>query len=418
MGLMSRVWEKRSSLSNPDSWLTNWFGGGRGSATGINVTEMKALQSTAVFACVKILSETLASLPLHVYQRLPEGGKARAPNHYLYTILHDISNDEMTSFTLRETLMGHLALWGNAYAEIDWNESGEINGLWPLRPDKTKPRRDTVTKQMMYDVHLPDGQMVTLPAYRVLHIHGFSIDGLVGLNPIDYARESVALSLATQEYGAAFFGNGATPSGVLEHLGVLGETGRENLRDSMTEMHQGLNKAHRLMILEEGMTYKQIGIPPDTAQYLETRKFQVTDIARFYRIPPHMIADLERSTNNNIEHQGIEFVVHTIRPWLVRWEQTMLHKLFLPSERKKGFYIEFNVDGLLRGDYKSRQEGLRIARDSGIITRNEWRAMENMNPLTEDQINDTWRPVNMVPGDTPVDMAAAHAEAAKEVKKG
>lgn len=282
------------SFSTTDTgWISRFFSGGK-TATGVTVNEQTSLRATAVLACVKILSETIASLPLPVYKRLKPRGKERAPDHPLYHVLHDLANDEMTSFTWRETMESHIALWGNCYSEIEYDDMWRIRALWPLRPDRTYPERDPTTGRIIFKTTLSNGQGIILPQERVLHIPGLGFDGLKGYSNIAMAREAIGMSLAAEEYGARFFGNGANPGGILEHPGKLKEPDR--LREQWYEMHQGLSNQHRIAVLEEGMHYKQIGIPPEDAQFLETRKFQVTEIARIFRVPPHMIADLERAT--------------------------------------------------------------------------------------------------------------------------
>lgn len=393
-------------------WLSTF--GGR-SYAGTHVNERKALQVSAVMACVKILSETIASLPLPVYKKLRPRGKERELDHPLYDILHDQANGEMTSFTWREVMQVHLALWGNAYCEIEYDDMWYVKGLWPLMPDRTFPDRDRKSGQVVFRTTLPNGQGVTLPQERVLHIPGLGFDGLKGLSPISMAREGIGLAMATEEYGARFFGNGAKPGGVLEHPGQLSDPARTNLRQSWNEMHRGLNNTHRIAILEEGMKYQQIGIPPEDAQFLETRKFQVTDIARIYRIPPHMIADLEKATFSNIEHQSIEFVVHAIRPWVVRWEQTMNWKLLTPKERKK-FRIEFVIEGLLRGDTKSRYEAYAVGRQNGWLSPNDILELENMNPIPG---GDKYLvPLNMIPADHVEEYWKTKTEAQKQKNAG
>lgn len=394
MKWFSRLFQKRavSGLARPERWLLDALGA-RPTNSGVQVNEETALRSSAVFAAVRVLSESVASLPLIVYRRLGRG-KERASDHPLYTILHDRANEEMTAFTFREVMMQHLLLWGNAYAEIEYDNAGRVRGLWPLRPDKTWPEREERTKKLVYRVILPDGQGVTLPAERVLHIPAFAADGIVGRSPIRLAREAIGLALAAEEFGARFFGQGATLGGVLEHPGQLSEEALKRLRESFENMHQGLSRAHRIAILEEGMSYKQIGIPPEDAQFLETRKFQVTEIARIFRVPPHMIGDLERATFSNIEHQSIEFVVHSLRPWLVRWEQAINWKLFTPSERQQ-FFAEFLVDGLLRGDIRSRYEAYAIGRQWGWLSANDVRELENLNPVEGGDVY--LSPMNMVP---------------------
>lgn len=392
MGILTQVFERRFHPSqDPPTWVVKLSGWD--TATGVTVTPESAMQATAVYACVRILAESVASLPLHVYRRLDEGGKERATDHYLYSILHDAPNPEMTSFELRELLMSHLALWGNAFAEIEYDNAGRVRALWPLRPDRMRVKRSN--GELVY-IYMLNGQEIPLSAERVFHLRGLGSDGVLGYSPIAMARQAIGLALATEEFGARFFGNGARPGIVLQHPGVLSEKARKNLRESWEERHGGLEKSHRIAILEEGMTIQEIGIPPEDAQFIQTRKFQITEIARIFRIPPHMLADLERATFSNIEHQSIEFVVHTLRPWLVRWEQAIHQRLFLPSERDTNF-AEFLVDGLLRGDIKSRYDAYAVGRQWGWLSADDVREMENMNPLPDGKGKMYMVPLNMVP---------------------
>lgn len=389
--------EKRSGLANPQAWLVDMFTGGTKSATGLNVTPDRALQASAVYACVRVLAETIASLPLHVYKRLARG-KEKATDHYLYPILHDAPNPEMTSFEFRETMMGHLCLRGNAYAEKVIDRAGRVKELWPLNPDRVTVERDKATKQLVYTVTIPDeARKVELGSDRILHIRGLSGDGIIGYSPIKLARESIGLSLATEEYGARFFGNGSRPGGVLEHPGKLGAEARKNLKKSWEDMHQGLEQSHRIAILEEGLKWHQIGIAPEEAQYLETRQHQTTDIARIFRVPPHMIGDLTRSTNNNIEHQGIEFAVYTMTPWCVRFEQGFRQRLFDVDDTN--YFAEFLINGLLRGDINSRYNAYAIGRQWGWLSADDIRELENQNPLPDGQGKTYLLPLNMVPAD-------------------
>ena len=358
------------------------------STSGKNVNEFTAMQTTAVYACVRILSETLAALPLQLYRYTP-GGKERVYDHPLYHLLHDEPNPEMTSFIFRETLMSHLLIWGNAYAQIIRDRLGRVQGLYPLRPDKMTVCRDE--SGQIYYVYTktsdenpaikPYGQ-VPLRKDEVLHIPGLGFDGLVGYSPIAMARNAVGMTMACEEYGASFFANGASPSGVLEHPGVLKDPAK--VRDSWNAVYQGSANAHKVAVLEEGMKYQQIGIPPEEAQFLETRKFQLSEIARLYRIPPHMIGDLEKSSFNNIEQQSMEFVKYTLDPWVIRWEQAMQKALFLPEEKKQ-YFLKFNVNGLMRGDYESRMTGYSIGRQNGWLSANDIREMEDMNPVPDEE---------------------------------
>lgn len=363
------------------------------STSGKRVNEFTAMQTTAVYACVRILAETLAALPLQLYRFTPTG-KERVYDHPLYHLLHDEPNPEMTSFIFRETLMSHLLIWGNAYAQIIRDGLGRVVCLYPLRPDKMQVARDAggtifylYTKTSDENPNVKPYGQVPLKKEEVLHIPGLGFDGLVGYSPIAMARNAVGMTMACEEYGASFFANGASPSGVLEHPGVLKDPGK--VRDSWNAVYRGSNNAHKVAVLEEGMKYQQIGIPPEEAQFLETRKFQLDEIARLYRIPPHMIGDLDKSSFNNIEQQSMEFVKYTLDPWVVRWEQAMQRSLLLPEEKKR-YFLRFNVNGLMRGDYESRMTGYSIGRQNGWLSANDIREMEDMNPVPAEEGGDLY----------------------------
>lgn len=359
-----------------------------GTTSGKYVNEFTAMQTTAVYSCVRILSEALASLPIHLY-RYKENGKERVYNHPLYRLLHDEPNSEMTSFVLRETLMSHLLIWGNAYAQIIRDGAGRVVALYPLLPNKIEVGRDK-NGEIFYiysrtsdeNPNFKDYGNVVLRKQNVLHIPGLGFDGLVGYSPIAMAKNAVGMTLACEEYGASFFANGANPGGVLEHPGVLKDP--KKVRDSWNEVYRGSNNAHKVAVLEEGLKYQQIGIPPEEAQFLETRKFQINEIARLYRIPPHMVGDLEKSSFSNIEQQSLEFVKYTLGPWVIRWEQALQRSLLLPKEKSE-YFIKLNVDGLLRGDYQSRMNGYSIGRQNGWLSSNDIREMEDMNPIPDEE---------------------------------
>ena len=363
------------------------------SNSGKIVNERTAMQTTAVYSCVRILSEAIASLPVHLY-RYTDTGKERVYNHPLYYLLHDEPNPEMTSFVFRETLMSHLLIWGNAYAQIIRDGTGRVLGLYPLLPDKVEVDRDD--KGELYYIYnrysdenpnFEDYGRVYLPQEDVLHIPGLGFDGLVGYSPIAMAKNAVGMTLACEEYGAGFFENGATPGGVLEHPGVLKDPAK--VRESWHAVYGGSKNAGKVAVLEEGMKYQQIGIPPEEAQFLETRKFQVNEIARLYRIPPHMVGDLDKSSFSNIEQQSLEFVKYTLDPWVIRWEQSLQKALLLPQEKKE-YFVKLNVDGLLRGDYQSRMTGYSIGRQNGWLSTNDIREMENMNPIPAEEGGDLY----------------------------
>ena len=346
-----------------------------------------ALQHIAVYACVRVLSEAIAQLPLHVY-KYNDKGKERVPQHPLYFLLHDQPNPEMTSFVFRETLMSHLLIYGNAYAQIIRNGRGEVLGLYPLMPDKVRVDRDQRNRLVYiysrYDEanpNLKEQGDIILYADEVLHIPGLGYDGLVGYSPIALAKNAIGISIACEEYGASFFGNNANPSGVLEHPGVI--TNPDKLRDAWHRAYGGKN-SHKVAVLEEGVKFTPISIPNNEAQFLETRKFQIEEIARMYRVPLHMIGDLDHATFSNVEHLSLDFVKYSLDPWIVRWEQS-LQKALLSDSEKGQYFIKFNVDGLLRGDYASHMQGYATARQNGWMSANDIREKEDMNILSEEE---------------------------------
>ena len=371
---LSRLFPTRASPKN-SFWSSpyNFFFGT--SSSGKTVDERTALQTTAVYACVRILAETIASLPLHTYKYTPSG-KEKAINHPIYYLLHSEPNPEMTSFVFRETLMGHLLLWGNAYAQIIRDGRGRVIGLYPLLPNKMAVSR--TDKGQLYYQYEKDGQTYFLGNHEVLHIPGLGFDGLIGYSPIAMAKNAIGMAIATEEYGAKFFANGANPGGVLEHPGVVKDPAR--IRDSWNAVYQGSSNAHRVAVLEEGMKFQSIGIPPEQAQFLETRKFQIEEICRIFRVPPHLVASLDRATFSNIEHQSISFVVHTIRPWLVRIEQSM-NKALLSDSEKGQYFVSFVVEGLLRGEYSARMQGYAVGIQNGFLSPNDVRSLENLNAI-------------------------------------
>ncbi len=398
MGILSGLFRSRDKPTDRTAGSSYSFFPG-GTASGKYVTERSAMQMTAVYCCVRILSEAVASLPLQFYRYTDDGGKKKAVEHPLYFLLHDEPNPEMTSFIFRETLMTHLLLWGNAYSQIIRNGKGEVVALYPLMPDRMKVDRDEhgrlYYEYTVYDADDVDGRKgtdrvgrtVKLQPHDVLHIPGLGFDGLVGYSPIAMAKNAIGLAIATEEYGSKFFANGAAPSGVLEHPGTIKDPSK--VRESWQNTFGGSGNANKIAVLEEGMKYTPISISPEQAQFLETRKFQIDEIARIFRVPPHMIGDLEKSSFNNIEQQSLEFVKYTLDPWVSRWEQAMVRALLTPDEKKK-YFFKFNVDGLLRGDYQSRMNGYATARQNGWMSANDIRELENLDRIPAEQGGDLY----------------------------
>ena len=385
-----KLFKRRDSPRNSlDADNYSWLLAGSNTSSGKHVDERTAMQTTAVYACVRILAETVASLPLHLYKYTTVGSE-KALDHSLYPLLHDEPNPEQTAFIFRETLMTHLLLWGNAYAQVIRDGRGRVLALYPLMPNKiTVKRADSGVLYYTYrraagESRLDSEQEFVVLSYDdVLHIPGLGFDGLIGYSPIAMAKNAIGMTLATEEFGASFFGNGARPGGILEHPGTVKDIKR--LKDSWNAAYQGSKNSNRVAILEEGMKYTPIGIPPESAQFLETRKFQTEEICRIFRVPPHLVADLDKATFSNIEHQSISFVVHTIRPWLVRLEQAF-NKSLLSRSDKKVYYTGFTVDGLLRGDYASRMKGYSVGLQNGFMSPNDIRSLEDMNRIENGDI--------------------------------
>ena len=350
------------------------------SMSGKSVTPSSAIQVSAVYACVRVIAETIASLPLHVYEST-DAGSRKANEHTLYRLLHDEPNNEMTSFVGRETMLSHLLLYGNSYCQILRSGRSRIVGLYPLLPDHMSVDRDSKGK-LTYTYTTSEGRMVLLAPEDVLHIPGLGFDGVMGYSPIALEKAAIGLGIAAEEYGSKFFQNGARPSGILTHPNTVKDPA--SLRASWNAAYGGSGNASRVAVLEEGMTFVPLSMPNNEAQFLETRKFQVTEICRIFRVPPHMIGDLERATFSNIESQNISFAVHTSRPGLVRIEQA-INKTLIPENEKGRYYAQFNIDGLMRGDYKSRMEGYAIARQNGWMSANDIRALENLNPISAEE---------------------------------
>lgn len=392
MGILSGLFRSRDKPKNSTvgSGYSFFFGG---TTSGKRVNEMSAMQMTAVYSCVRILAEAVAGLPLHLYRYTDSGSKEKAIEHPLYRLLHDEPNPEMTSFIFRETLMTHLLLWGNAYAQIVRNGKGEVLGLYPLMPNKMSVDRDTDGRLWYTYTRSTDeaptmkGSTVKLHPYDVLHIPGLGFDGLVGYSPIAMAKNAIGMGIACEEYGARFFANGAAPGGVLEHPGTVKDP--QKIRDGWNSVYRGTGNAHKVAVLEEGMKYTPIGISPEQAQFLETRKFQINEIARIFRVPPHMVGDLEKSSFSNIEQQSLEFVKYTLEPWVIRWEQSIMRAL-LTEDEKKTYFAKFNLEGLLRGDYQSRMNGYAIARQNGWMSSNDIRRLENLDQIPKEDGGDLY----------------------------
>lgn len=379
------------SETNPTIWrqLTRYLSGkfrpqhgvqetdpaGLGIRSGVIVSDYTAMQISAVWACVRLVSETVSTLPIAVYRRTEEGRNTE-PEHQLARVLAQ-PNRYMTGVEFMEAMNANLAMHGNAYAVIQRNGVGQVSSLWPLYASAMDvDKLDDGTVIYRYT----DGKNVNIyAAENILHVKGFGVSGLVGLSPLAYARQSIGLSIAAETYAAKFFGNGARPGGVLTIDRVLKPEQREALRKNFAGMHEGAENSHKLHVLEAGMNYQQIGIAPEDAQMLETRRFQIEDIARFFRVPSFLINDTAKSTSwgTGLEQQNLAFLAYSLRPYLTRWEQAINSSLITPPQ-KRTHYVEFNLEGLLRADSSARSSFYSQMVQNGLMTRNEVRRKENL----------------------------------------
>jgi HK97 family phage portal protein len=441
--------EKRTSLENPQvplsfpsEWLLDIFSGGR-TDSGIRVSEMVALQLSTVFACVNIISDGVSSLPLHVYERVQMGeriAKKVAPEHPLYDLLRHSPNPEMTSSTFFKTMMVHACLWGNAYAELQRNNGAKVVGIWPRNPARTKPIRllsplniegDVLppgtecfeTTDLLMDsstAMVPENPELTIAGRRrlvlaedMLHVPGLSLDGRLGQGVVWLTRQAIGLGLATEKHAAKYFGNGASPQGILTLPGKLEEKAIENLRRSWMEAHGGEN-AHRTAVLEEGVTYTKIAETPNEGQMLETRKFQREEVAAIFGVPQHMVASSDKMGKSNVEQSSIEFVQYCLHPWLNRWEQELKRKLF-SSKRDRNFFAKFDVRKLMYPDAAARAQFYTAGRQWSFLSANDIRELEDMNPLDPKVGEMIMMPSNMQDAGDPQRLGAA-AQADLEMK--
>ncbi len=366
-----KFWKKRS-WTNLDAFE------GRETSSGIHINETVALGIPAVYACIRVLTEAIASLPLITYERFTNGDKERARGFSLYGLLHDTPNPLMTSFELRELLVGHLCLRGNAYCYIE-RESGEVVALWPLHPDKVTV--EVSGRELVYK-HQNDGTGKAYPMNDILHIRGLSGDGIIGYSPLTLLRDTFGYSKAVQEYSSSYFKNDASPGGIITTPNALSAQSKSGLRSAWKEGHAGKGKHHQVAIMDNGLQWQAIGVSPQDSQLIESQKFSVVEIARVFRVPLNLVMDYERSTYSNVTEQNRSFLTHTLQPWLTRIEQAMSKSLLTESEKEK-YFIEHLTQGFLRADTKTRYASYKIAIEAGFLTVDEVRQLENMNTKPE-----------------------------------
>lgn len=364
-----------------DGWFVRWAQGGGPTTSGEIVNNSSAFQLATVFACIRAISEDVAKVPLKVFRA---DGEIRVPQptHIVQRLLTIAPNDDMAAISFRNSLTAHCLGWGNGYAEIIRDRLGVVVALNLLRPDRVRPVRQD-DGSLEYEVTTDAGPIKKVPSNWMFHVPGFGFDGLVGYNVIRFAREALGAAIATQKTAAAFFGNAMSPDGILTHPGNLSEPAQDRLEKTMDRKHGGAAKTKRLMILEEGMTYTPTTIPPEEAQFLETRQFTVPEICRWFRMQPHKVADLQKATFSNIEHQALEYVGDTLTSWMIRWEQEISRKLFTEQELSQGFYAKHIADALLRGDIATRFKAYSVGRQWGWLSVDDVRRLEDMNPLEE-----------------------------------
>lgn len=376
--------KKAATYRDTSGWFSDWIRGGGPTVSGINIGNDSALTIATVFACINNISTDVAKVPIKVFQK-KNGKRVELDDHPLRYILDKQSNPYMTAMSYRQASTAHILGWGNLYSEIVRDSDGSIAELYPLSPSQTTLKRDKKSGRFYFETYSTEGQKFEIWAENILHVPGLGFDGYQGYNVIHYARESLGLAKATETFGSSYFGNGTSPGGYLEHPGQLSEAAQKNLLDSISKTHSGPEKAHKILLLEEGMKFNQSTIPPEESQFLETRQFSIPEICRWFRMPPHKVSDLSRATFSNIEEQSLEYVTDTLVPWFRRWEQAIWMKLLSEQEKRDGIYVEHVAEGLLRGNIQARYTAYQIAignnNNPGFMTINEIRERENLNPM-------------------------------------
>jgi HK97 family phage portal protein len=368
------------------------------STAGVVVTPRNAMQVSAVWACVNVRSEDIAKLPVHLYRRRKDGGKERAADHPAYRLLHLAPNPRNTAFEFKQMLQMQCDLRGNAYAVKELDSRGRVSALWPIESDKVEILKVDEGKELFYRVTYEGGRQVTVPGEDMLHIRGNSFDGICGMSPITWQRETIGHAMAAEKYGAAFFGNSAQPNGALVLPTKLSPEAAAKLRADWKERFQGPENAHNLAIFDGGMDWKPIGMTNTDAQFIEARNYQNSEIWRIFRIPPHKVGDLTKATFSNIEMQAIEYVQDCLMSIMERWQQALSRDLLTEAERVDHFF-EFLPDALLKGDIKSRYDAYAVGVLNGWLSSNDIRDRENMNRV--DGGDQYFRPMNVVPLDAP-----------------
>lgn len=381
------------SLTDPKAWDPSlWRIRGAVSESGEDVTEETALTYSAYWNAIHLISGTIATLPLNLMRR--QGNSSNVVDDPLHRVMHDQWNPWMTAKTGRQVIAAHVLGWGNGYAEKEINAMGEVRALWPIPPNRVI-QIHLIDNDLVYEVRA-DSDTIYIPRRRMLHLHGLGFDGFTGYSVANMARRSLGLGMAMETFGSRFFGAGTNPSGVIKHPGKIKDI--KPMREALTDVYAGLGNTHRLMLLEEGMEFQQIALKPEDSQLLESRSFTVSEIARWFNLPPHKLKDLSKSSFNNIEQEQISFVTDSILPWLIDFEQEYNRQLLTDGQRmREKLYFKHIVEGLLRADAKSRAEYYQIMRRNGFMTINEVRGKEDLNPHENPLADELWTEINLAP---------------------
>ena len=375
-----------STLANPSSELKGVFG--RTSKVGVQVNAKNALQVTAVFACVRLLSESIASLPLFLYRKT-DTGKEKATDLPLYDVLHDVPNPETDSFQFWQAFIANMLIYGRGYAEVVRNGAGQVVQMWNITTPYITPCRNKETQELEYLVTPSGKEKFILRKDQVFRVDWFSMDSLNAFHPLDLAQNAIGLGIGAEDFAAGYFKNGVNVGGIIEYPDTLEDNEAERFRDDIRTAYEGLSNSARLMFLEQGAKFQKITNTPEESQMLETRKFQVEEMARFYNVPLHMIGDLEHATFSNIEQMSLNFVIYSLRPYLVRIERAIAAQLLTQLDRLT-LFSKFSADALLRGDYKSRMEGFALARQNGWYSANDIRNLEDCDSIPAEEGGDAY----------------------------
>ncbi|MCG7853789.1 MAG: phage portal protein [Methanosarcinaceae archaeon] len=388
MKLFDRI--KMVFSSDFDSLITQFMTGQDYKIHGIEVSEGTSMRFSAIFACFRVLAETFASVPIFEYKKLDNGDREQTDDTGLYDILHGMANSEMSSYNWKEASMYQQCAGGNAVSIREINNYGDTRGLVPLEWQRVKIKRDKESLKLMYEV---DGKKL-FSRDQVFHLPGPSVNGLIGMSIIEFAAQATQLGNSYESYGINFYKNGAMPSGIFKHKTVLKDEALKRLKETLKYNYQGLHNTGTPMLLEDDLDFKELSIKPADAQFIECKKFQVEEICRFCRVPLHLVQNLDKATNNNIEHQSLEFIMYTMLPHFKRAEECINTQLLSIEQRKKGYYFEFNMNTLLRGDAASTATAFATGRQWGWLSVNDIRRMLNLNRIPNGDIYLT--PMNMI----------------------